>query len=118
LQSRSGPEIQANANIPAATVAQSLGRPIAGGGANVTINLLDAGQMYGARVTQLDFRIAEILRFGKTRTNIGLDLYNVTNSSTVLTYNNTYALTGNNSWMTPLTFMPARFVKITGQFNF
>ena len=61
-----------------------------------------------------DVRIAKILRFGKTRTNVGLDIYNVTNSSTTLTYNNTYGTT----WLTPQTFMPARFVKITGQFNF
>jgi Carboxypeptidase regulatory-like domain len=114
LQSRSGPELLANANVPSATVAQSLGRPLAGGAANVTINLLNAGQMYGDRVTQLDFRVAKILRFGKTRTNVGLDFYNVTNSSTTLTYNNTYGAT----WLTPQTFMPARFVKITGQFNF
>jgi hypothetical protein len=31
-----------------------------------------------------------------------------------LTYNNTYGAT----WLTPQTFMPARFVKITGQFSF
>src|SRR4029079_14770624 len=77
LQSRSGPELSANANIPSATIAQSLGRAVAGNPANVTINLPDAGQMYGARVTQLDFRIAKIVRLGKTRTNIGLDVYNV-----------------------------------------
>jgi hypothetical protein len=114
LQSRSGPELLANAVIPSATVAQTLGRPLAGGAANVTVNLLNAGEMYGDRVTQLDFRVAKILRFGKTRTNIGIDFYNVTNSSTTLTYNNTYGAT----WLTPQTFMPARFVKITGQLSF
>ena len=114
LQSRSGPELLANANIPTATVAQSLGRPLAGGAANVTVNLLNPGQLYGDRVTQLDFRVAKILRFGKTRTNVGIDFYNVTNASTTLTYNNTYGAT----WLTPQTFMPARFVKITGQFSF
>jgi hypothetical protein len=114
LQSRSGPELLANSVIPSATVAQTLGRPLAGGAANVTINLLNAGQMYGDRVTQLDFRVAKILRFGKTRTNVGIDFYNVTNSSTTLTYNNLYGAT----WLTPQTFMPARFVKITGQFSF
>jgi len=114
LQSRSGPELLANAVIPSGTVAQTLGRPLAGGTANVTVNLLNAGQMYGDRVTQLDVRVAKILRFGRTRTNIGIDFYNVTNSSTTLTYNNTYGAT----WLTPQTFMPARFVKITGQLSF
>ena len=114
LQSRSGPELLANANIPTATVERSLGRPLAGALPNVTVNLLNAGQMYGDRVTQLDFRVAKILRFGRTRTNVGIDFYNVTNASTTLTYNNTYGAT----WLTPQTFMPARFFKVTGQLSF
>ena len=114
LQSRSGPELASNAVIPTATVAQTLGRPLAGSLPNVTVNLLNQGQLYGDRVSQLDFRVAKILRFGKTRTNVGIDFYNVTNSSTTLTYNNTYGAT----WLTPQTFMPARFVKVTGQLSF
>jgi len=50
----------------------------------------------------------------KVRTNIGIDVCNVTNSSTTLTYNNTYGAT----WLRPQTFMPARFVKLTGQLSF
>ena len=114
LQSRPGPEIAATWNVPTATVQQTLGRPLSGARANVPINLLNPGQMYGNRVTQLDFRVAKILRFGKTRANIGLDIYNVANSSTTLTYNATYGAT----WLRPQTFMPARFLKVTGQFNF
>ena len=58
--------------------------------------------------------MAKILRVGRTRTNVGIDLYNVTNSSVPLTYNNTYGTT----WLRPQTFMPARFVKLTGQLSF
>ena len=114
-QSRSGPELAANWNVPSAIVAQSLGRPLSGSRANVTINLLDPGQMYGDRVSQLDLRVAKILRFSRgTRATIGMDIYNVTNSSVPLTYNGTYGTT----WLRPTSFMPARFVKLTGQFNF
>jgi hypothetical protein len=70
--------------------------------------------MYGDRVSQLDFRVAKILRFGRTRTNVGIDLYNVTNSSVPLTYNGTFGTT----WLRPTAFMPARFVKLTGQLSF
>ena len=71
--------------------------------------------MYGDRVSQLDLRVAKILRFsGATRATIGVDIYNVTNSSVPLTYNGTYGAT----WLRPTSFMPARFVKLTGQFNF
>ena len=92
----------------------SLGRPLSGGAANVTVNLLNPGQMYGDRVNQLDLRVAKILRFGKTNTNIGIDIYNVTNSSVTLTYNSTYGTT----WLRPTSFMVARWFKVTGQFTF
>jgi hypothetical protein len=114
MQSRPGPQIVANWVVSSAVVAQSLGRPLSGGAANVTVNVLNPGQMYGDRVSQLDFRVAKILRFGRTRTNVGIDLYNVTNSSVALTYNNTFGTT----WLRPTTFMPARFVKLTGQLSF
>jgi hypothetical protein len=113
-QSRPGPELVANVVFPSAAVAQTLGRPLSGGRANVTINVLDPGQLYGDRVSQLDFRFAKILRLGRTRSTIGLDIYNVANSSVGLTYNGTYG----TSWLRPLSFMPARFAKVTGQFNF
>ena len=80
-QSRPGPELAANWVVPNAIVIQSLGRPLSGGAANMTVNLLNPGQMYGDRVNQLDLRFAKILRFGRTSTNIGIDIYNVTNSS-------------------------------------
>lgn len=114
MQSRPGPQIVANWVVPSAVVAQTLGRPLSGGLPNVTVNVLNPGQMYGDRVSQLDFRVAKILRFGRTRTNIGIDLYNVTNSSVPLTYNNQFGTT----WLRPTAFMPARFVKLTGQLSF
>src|ERR1700730_978257 len=110
LQSHPGPELLANYNVPTAVVAQTLGRPLAGGAANVTINLLNPGQVYGDRITEVDFRIAKILRFGKTRTNVGIDFYNVMNSSATQTYNTTYGST----WLTPSSFLPARLFEITG----
>jgi hypothetical protein len=113
-QSRPGPQLSANWTAPSATIAQTLGRPLSGGRANTTINLLDPGQLYGNRISQLDFRVAKVLRYGRTRTTIGVDLYNVTNSSVALTYNNTFG----TSWLRPTSFMPARFLKFTGQLNF
>ena len=47
--------------------------------------------MYGDRINQLDFRVAKILRFGGTRTMLGVDLYNALNSSAILTYNAAYS---------------------------
>ena len=69
-------------------------RPVAGNVANVTVNLLAPGDVWGDRVNEVDLRVAKILRFGRTRTNVGLDLYNVFNSSAVLNYNQTFVPNG------------------------
>ncbi len=44
--------------------------------------------MYGNRVNQLDFRIAKLLTFGRTKTMLGVDLFNALNSGAILSYNN------------------------------
>ena len=70
-----------------------LNRPFAGvAGTTVTVNLIEPGTLYGDRVNQFDLRFAKILRFGRTRINVGFDLYNVTNSAPVLSYNQTFVL--------------------------
>ena len=90
FQSKPGALLRADYAVPSAVVAQSLGRPPSGNVTNVTVNLIEPGTLYGDRLNQLDFRIAKILRFGGRRAMVGLDLYNVMNSSTVLTYNNAF----------------------------
>ena len=86
MQSRPGPEITAQWNVPANVIAQSLGRPPSGSVANIQTNILTAGELYGDRITQVDMRIAKLLRFGRTRANIGIDIYNLFNSNVPLTY--------------------------------
>jgi hypothetical protein len=114
FQSRPGSQISANLVVPSATIAQTLGRPLSGGSANVTVNLLDPGQMYNDRINQIDLRIAKVLRFGGRRANIGLDLYNALNTSAVLTSNGTFG----DNWQRPQSVLAARFVKISTQIDF
>jgi len=59
--------LSANWTVSSATVVQTLGRPLSGNTANVTINLLQPGQMYSNRVNELVLRIGKNLRFGPTR---------------------------------------------------
>ena len=93
MQSRPGPEITALWNVPASVIAQSLGRPPSGSVANMQTNILTAGELYGDRITQVDMRVAKLLRFGRTRTNVGVDIYNLFNSNVPLTYVTTYGAT-------------------------
>ena len=92
------------------------GRLPSGNVTNVTVNLIEPGSMYGDRLNQLDFRVAKILRFGRTRTMVGVDLYNVLNSSAVLTYNNAFVPGG--PWLQPLTVLTGRFARISAEFTF
>ena len=80
----------------------------------MTINLLDPGQMYRDRINQVDLRVGKIFRFGRTKANVGVDLYNALNSSVVQNSNATYG----PSWLTPTLVMPARFAKVSAQIDF
>jgi hypothetical protein len=104
-----------------AVVQPLLGRPIAGGLPNLTINLAAPGQVWGDRVNEFDLRISKIMRFGRARTNIGVDVYNLLNSAAVLTYNQTYSpsvTSGPAAWLAPLSVLTPRFAKISAQIDF
>jgi hypothetical protein len=115
-QSIPGPALAANYVATNAVIAagpQPLGRNLSGA-SNVTVNLIQPATLYAATINNLDFRVAKILRYGRTRTQIGVDIYNATNTDTPLTYNNTFG----GTWLTPLTILPARYAKISAQFDF
>jgi hypothetical protein len=114
--SNPGPQLAANWDVPAALVAPSLGRPLSGGAATTRVNLVAPATLYGDRINNLDFRVAKIVRVGRTRTQIGLDFYNVLNNDVVTGYNSTYVPSG--SWLAPTAILPARYLKISGQFDF
>jgi hypothetical protein len=118
FQSIPGPQLAANQVIPNAQVRPSLGRDLIGGAANVTVNLVPPGSMFGERLNQLDLRFAKLLRFGQTRTSLNLDVYNVFNVSTVLAENSTYSNASITGWRVPTTIVTARFAKISVQFDF
>ena len=113
FQSKPGAQLAANYNVPNAIAAASLGRALAGNAANVAVNVAAPGTLYGDRITQLDFRVAKILKFGRTRTQVGVDLYNALNSSAVLSLNNNFG-----AWQQPTFILLARFFKLGVQFDF
>jgi hypothetical protein len=117
MRSDQGPELAANWAAPnSATV--GLNRPFAGvAGSTITVNLIEPGTLYGNRINQFDVRFAKILRFGRTRTNVGFDIYNVANSAPILSYAQTFVLT-NDAWLRPTSVLQPRFVKFSAQIDF
>jgi len=116
FQSKPGAMLAANYAAPNAEVAPALGRNLSGNAANVTVNLVAPGELYGDRINQLDFRVAKIVRYRGSRTQIALEIYNSLNSSAVLTYDNTFVPGG--AWLQPLTILTPRFLKIAAEIDF
>ena len=111
-----GVPLQANWNVPSAVAAQTLGRPLSGNLTSVEVNLLAPGQMRSPRVNIVDFRFGKVLRLGRDRANIAVDLYNILNLDTVLTQNFTFVPGG--QWLVPTEVLSPRTAKITLQYDF
>ena len=80
------------------------------------MNLIPPATLWGARTKNIDMRIAKILRYGNTRTQVGVDIYNLLNADTVTNYN--FGFVPGGSWLTPTTIIPARYARITAQVDF
>jgi hypothetical protein len=109
-----GQDLAANYQVTSAIALPSLGRNLSSG--NVTVNLIAPQTVFAPRRTNLDFRVAKILRYGRTRTQVGLDIYNATNTDVVTAFNQSFVAGG--SWLTPTAIQPARYAKISAQFDF
>jgi hypothetical protein len=116
VRSDQGDSLRADWQAPNSLISPILGRNLSNAVQSVTVNLIEPGTLYGDRVNELDLRIAKILRFGRTRTNVGVDFYNITNSAPVLTYNQAFVVNG--PWLTPNSVLQSRFAKISAQIDF
>jgi Carboxypeptidase regulatory-like domain len=112
---RSLPGVNVVSNYVAtnADVIPSLGRPLSGGAANVTVNLIEPGVLFTEQTNLLDLRFSKLFRFGGYRTSVNLDLANAFNSSGITSVNNNYA-----AWQVPTGIHQARIAKISAQFDF
>jgi hypothetical protein len=91
----------------------TLGRPLAGGVPNISIDIIEPDTLFLDRRNELDLRFGKILRAGRARSVVSIDLFNLLNSDAVLTMNNNFAV-----WQRPTTILNARLVKFTVQFDF
>ena len=94
---------------------EPLGRNLSGA-ANVTVNLIPPHTFYADRRNNIDLRAAKILRYRGTRTQIGVDIYNLMNTDVVEDYNQAFVPGG--AWLIPTTIQPARYARISAQVDF
>lgn len=102
--------------LSAANIAtnSTLGRTLNAAGGQKTVNLLPVDtSVHLERLNQLDLRFTKVLRYGRTRTNVSVDVYNSLNADTMTAVNTAYE----TLWR-PTNLLQARFVKLTAQFNF
>ena len=100
-------------------VITALGRLPGGGlpGGTTAVNLVSNGQLYPEQLRTLDMRFAKVLRFGGTRSDVGIDLYNVFNSNTGTAFNGAFGNDG-STWLRPTAILNARFVRFNVTVNF
>jgi len=117
FRSDQGTALAANWAVSNALVQPSLGRPLSNSAPNVTVNLIEPGKLYGDRINEVDLRFAKILKLGRTRTNIGFDVYNIVNAAPVLSYNHAFSPTTSAS-LTPTAVLQPRIWKFSVQVYF
>ena len=80
---------------------------------NSTIDLTDPDHLVfaGNRRTQMDMRFAKVVHIGRTRTDIGVDLWNVFNTNYATGYEDDYT-DASGTWLNPNAIYPPRFVRL------
>jgi hypothetical protein len=120
--SRPGVERALNVAVPTSVIAASLGRPVAGvAGTTITTNFLNPGELFGERIDEVDLKVAKVVRFMGKRATAGFEIFNVMNWGSVLTYNNTWTLTGATpgaTWGQPTGIQPPRYARFSLQVDF
>jgi hypothetical protein len=123
LRSQSALQLTANWQVPNATIRTLLGGTLPPGlnaAGNSTINLIDSEHRIYAdnRRTQVDMRFAKVFRFGRTRTDVGVDLWNLFNTNYATGYQGTFTTAADSTWGRPNAIYPPRFVRLNFTVNF
>jgi hypothetical protein len=127
LRSQAPLQLAANWQVPNTTIRTLLGGNLPPGllaTGNSTIDLTDSDHLiFGdGRRTQVDMRFAKVIRFGRTRTDVGVDLWNLFNTNYATGYQGTYTIVAGQpqggTWGQPNAIYPPRFVRLNFTVNF
>src|SRR5262249_409964 len=109
-----------NYNVNSAILQGStIGRRLVTGLPFQTVDLTLPGQVYPDRITSVDLRVAKVLRFGRTSTNVGFDFYNLMNANTGTAFISVYDVATNGlTWLRPTSVLQPRFARFNVTVNF
>ena len=108
-----GPQITADYTPTNAEVAPTLKRNFSGSAPSVA--LIEPGTQFAPHQKSVDFRASKLLRFGRSRVNASVDVFNVLNRSDVNTHNTSYTAT---AWLVPTQILVPRYAKFSVEIDF
>jgi hypothetical protein len=112
-----GVGLSANYTVTPEILAANGQTPFAPGVTTQSVNLLLPSSLFGDRVNSVDMRFGKILRFGRYRTNIAMDLYNMFNSNVGTAFNQGFGTNG-ATWLRPTAVLNPRFARFNVTFDF
>jgi hypothetical protein len=112
-----GLSLNANHDVTTARVQAALGRPLPGGAATQSVNIVRQGQVFGPRINTVDLRVTKVLRLAGKRANVGLDLYNLFNGNTGTAFNQNFGTDG-AVWLRPTAVLTPRFLRFNVTVDF
>jgi hypothetical protein len=120
FRSTSGSAVNANVTATNAFLAtnSTLGRTLSGGSSSTTLNFLEPNTLFLERRNELDLRLGKVLRFGRARSVISLDIFNALNTDVPISASSTYSLTNASAWLRPTSILNARMFKISANLDF
>jgi hypothetical protein len=80
------------------------------------VNLLQPGRVYSDRINQVDVRLGKIVNVGSKRTSIAVDLLNLFNANTPITYEQNYG--DGSQYLKPLTILNPRLARFNVTVDF
>jgi hypothetical protein len=115
FRSTPGTSVAAAFNATKAYLAanSTLGRPLSGNAANMTVNIAKPNELYTERRHELDIRFGKVIRYRGTRTVASLDLFNALNSNAIVNLSQNYA-----TFLRPTEILNARLMKFSVAFDF
>ncbi len=112
--------LQFNASNAYLAANSTLGRALAGGAPNLAIDILEPHSVYLDRQNTLDMRFGKMVRLGRSRSVISVDMFDALNNNAYVTANQNFGAVNraNGSLLVPTSILGAPTFKFSVQFDY